>query len=148
MPEIVVRSKDGEAERVITEKDRISIGRSADNDIVLYDGSASRHHARIEVTERGATVFDQRSLNGTFVNGVRVTQKLLSDNDVLTIGKYELFYYTDSRVARRFMDINGRFLKSNKRQKSFPSAQTEMDTSETRPISVPVPEIEVSRKEP
>lgn len=54
------------------------------------DNYASGHHARIEMDARGTcTLYDQGSTNGTFVNRVRVTQKLLSHGHVITIGSTE-----------------------------------------------------------
>jgi serine/threonine protein kinase len=46
-----------------------TIGRDADNDIVLPYRQVSRHHAKIECTQSGCTVRDLGSTNGTFVNG-------------------------------------------------------------------------------
>ena len=49
MAEIVVRYEDKVIERVVTEKKRLSIGRTSDNDIVLENRGVSRRHATIEI---------------------------------------------------------------------------------------------------
>jgi pSer/pThr/pTyr-binding forkhead associated (FHA) protein len=50
----------------------IKIGRATDNDIVIPDVLASRHHATLLPTAGGTEILDNRSINGTFVNGARV----------------------------------------------------------------------------
>lgn len=68
----------------------LSIGRSAENDLRIPDGTISRQHARIE--RRGDTfvVVDLNSANGTFVNGQRVQQHLLQDGDEIRVGQVRM----------------------------------------------------------
>ncbi|EGD56191.1 FHA domain-containing protein [Gordonia neofelifaecis] len=63
-----------------------TIGRTPDNDIVVSDVLASRHHARMTSTPQGMLLEDLGSVNGTFVNGHRVMAHRLSESDVVTIG--------------------------------------------------------------
>lgn len=58
MPEIIVRYEDKVIERVVTEKKRISIGRTNDNDIVLENRGVSRKHALIEFNNNAAVIID------------------------------------------------------------------------------------------
>ncbi|WP_253851738.1 FHA domain-containing protein, partial [Mycobacterium sp. 1423905.2] len=69
-----------------------SIGRSLDNDIVVADVLASRHHAYLAPTPVGAEIRDAHSINGTFVNGIRVGSAILSEGDVVTIGNVDLLF--------------------------------------------------------
>lgn len=62
------------------------IGRTPDNDIVIPDVLASRHHAQVTQTGGALVIEDLRSSNGTFVNGRRISRQQLSDGDVVTIG--------------------------------------------------------------
>jgi pSer/pThr/pTyr-binding forkhead associated (FHA) protein len=96
MPEIVVKYDDKVIERIVTEKKRISIGRTSDNDIVLENRGVSRKHAMIEFNENAAVVIDNESLNGTFVNNRKISEEVLRDADVVTIGKYNLVYHSQS----------------------------------------------------
>jgi ABC-type multidrug transport system ATPase subunit len=78
----------------------IKIGRATDNDIVIPDVLASRHHATLVPTPDGAEIRDNRSINGTFVNGSRVESAMLRDGDVVTIGNVDLVY-AGGTLARR-----------------------------------------------
>jgi len=66
------------------------IGRGDDCDIVLPTTSASRRHARIAPTATGATIIDQGSSNGTFVNDERIAERAIGPGDVITIGGVRL----------------------------------------------------------
>jgi ABC-type cobalamin/Fe3+-siderophores transport system ATPase subunit len=77
---------------VATPPGSIKIGRAADNDIVVADVLASRHHATLVPAPGGTEIRDARSSNGTFVNGARVESALLHDGDVVTIGNVDLVF--------------------------------------------------------
>jgi phosphatidylserine/phosphatidylglycerophosphate/cardiolipin synthase-like enzyme len=69
-----------------------SVGRSEENDIVVADALASRHHARIALDAGGCTITDLGSGNGTFVNGEPVQgSRPLAPGDVVGIGGAEEF---------------------------------------------------------
>jgi ABC-type multidrug transport system ATPase subunit/predicted component of type VI protein secretion system len=68
-----------------------TIGRAAESDIVVYDVLASRHHATLVQTPLGSEIRDN-SINGTFVNGIRVGSAILTDGDVVTIGNVDLVF--------------------------------------------------------
>lgn len=54
----------------------LSIGRASACELRLDDPSVSRHHARIDLDERGAGVQDAGSSYGTFVDGRRVVERV------------------------------------------------------------------------
>ncbi|KAA0077383.1 ATP-binding cassette domain-containing protein [Mycolicibacterium sp. P9-64] len=70
----------------------VKIGRATDNDIVIPDVLASRHHATLIPSPSGTEIRDNRSINGTFVNGARVDSAKLRDGDVVTIGNVDLVF--------------------------------------------------------
>ncbi len=77
-------------------KSGLTIGRAADNDLVLEDETVSRHHARLLV-ESGigrpqVYIQDLASVNGVFVNGERVVRRLLEDEDRIAIGETLLVF--------------------------------------------------------
>ncbi len=96
MAEIIVKFDNKVVERIVTEKKRITIGRTNDNDIVLENRGVSRKHAIIEFNNNAAVVIDNESLNGTFVNNRKVSEEILRDEDIITIGKYALVYRAEA----------------------------------------------------
>ncbi len=76
-----------------------TIGRTPDNDIVVSDVLASRHHARMTSTPQGMLLEDLGSVNGTFVNGQRVMAHRLSESDVVTIGNSD-FVLSGGQLVR------------------------------------------------
>lgn len=64
----------------------ISMGRREGCDIVFNDTSVSRRHALLELHRGRYTLTDAGSTNGTWVNGVKVTSKVLEPGDVVTLG--------------------------------------------------------------
>ncbi len=77
-----------------------TIGRATDNDIVIQDVLASRHHAFLTQTPLGTEIRDAHSVNGTFVNGVRVGSAVLTEGDVVTIGNVDLVFTRDTLIRR------------------------------------------------
>lgn len=67
----------------------LTVGRSAECDIVLPHHSISRCHGVFWV-HNGQVQFEDRSSNGSFLNGKRVQKARLQLGDVLTIGPYDL----------------------------------------------------------
>lgn len=70
----------------------LHVGRSFSADLQLDDSSVSHRHAIVIPHDAGARILDDRSLNGTFVNGQRSEHVDLHDGDVITIGRFELRY--------------------------------------------------------
>jgi pSer/pThr/pTyr-binding forkhead associated (FHA) protein len=68
----------------------LTIGRAADNDLVLADGRVSRHHARV-TGRRGTLVYtDLGSTNGSRVNGAPVGELVLGAGDRIELGDTSL----------------------------------------------------------
>jgi hypothetical protein len=63
-----------------------TIGRANDNTIVLRDGRASRHHARIDARRGSLVLSDLGSTNGSFVNDRRVQSIALGEGDRVRVG--------------------------------------------------------------
>lgn len=73
-------------------KNRLTIGRTSQNDIQLKAHYISRRHA-VVVTERDTTrVIDWGSKNGVYVNSKQVKEHFLSNGDVVTIGTVKFRY--------------------------------------------------------
>ena len=77
----------------------LTIGRAADNDVVLRDERVSRHHGRI-AGRRGTLVYsDLGSTNGTEVNGQRVSDVVLGAGDRIRMGETTLEVEVDEAPA-------------------------------------------------
>jgi pSer/pThr/pTyr-binding forkhead associated (FHA) protein len=70
----------------------LTIGRMAENDIVLADEMVSGCHAQLTCTGGVWTIEDKGSSNGTLVNNAKETRKALKPGDRLTIGREELCF--------------------------------------------------------
>jgi len=70
----------------------VHIGRGLSADLHIDENSVSRRHAIIVHRPTGARVLDDRSSNGTFVNGRRISQAELRDGDVILVGRVVLRY--------------------------------------------------------
>ncbi|HWF35962.1 MAG TPA: FHA domain-containing protein [Solirubrobacteraceae bacterium] len=88
------------------EREVTHIGRGFTADLRIEDHHVSRRHAIL--VQRGARVrvLDDRSANGTFVNGRRIVESELRDGDVVLIGPVALRYVevtltAEPRTVRR-----------------------------------------------
>jgi pSer/pThr/pTyr-binding forkhead associated (FHA) protein len=68
------------------------IGRGFAVDLRLEDQSVSRRHAILVERDGEVRILDDRSANGTFVNGRRVSEAALRDRDRIRVGRVELVY--------------------------------------------------------
>jgi hypothetical protein len=64
----------------------LTIGRAADNLVVIASPRASRHHAHIRREGAAFVLYDLGSANGTLVNGQRVQRAVLQPGDLIDIG--------------------------------------------------------------
>jgi pSer/pThr/pTyr-binding forkhead associated (FHA) protein len=76
----------------VVKKAVISIGRSRTNTISIASKAVSRNHVRIENTAEGWTIADCGSLNGTYVNEIRINSAFLSEGDKITVGAYVITF--------------------------------------------------------
>ena len=60
---------------------------------IFDDVTVSRRHAEITRTGNIFELVDQRSLNGTYVNGERADRALLTDGAEVRIGKFRLNFF-------------------------------------------------------
>ena len=77
--------------------DRITIGRTSNNDIALADHSVSRLHAYVKQTTGGWVVADAGSKNGSWLGGAPLEvrrEKPLRSRNVLRLGDLDLTFYS------------------------------------------------------
>lgn len=106
MPQLIASVEGVEIKHVYLQKDRTTLGRSPDNDIVLDNMLVSGHHCAFEL--RGlADVFveDLRSTNGTYINGKMVKERRkLSDGEVIAIGSFRIQFLSESAQPSGFSE--------------------------------------------
>jgi pSer/pThr/pTyr-binding forkhead associated (FHA) protein len=68
----------------------IGIGRAPDNDLPVDNLAVSNYHARVYFEAGKLLVEDLDSLNGTFVNDLRVERAALHDGDSIWVGKHHI----------------------------------------------------------
>jgi pSer/pThr/pTyr-binding forkhead associated (FHA) protein len=91
MPGILEISHDNASTEYRLKEPVTTIGRSADNDIVLSDDIISRRHAVFELEDNIWYITDSGSTNGTSVNGHQIEPQSrcsLTEGDELSIGNY------------------------------------------------------------
>lgn len=74
------------------------LGRSLSADVHLDDATVSRRHALVVQRDGAFVLLDDRSMNGTFLNGERIREAPLADGDLVELGAIAL-RFVDSRPA-------------------------------------------------
>jgi len=77
----------------------VTVGRHAENILVLPDHMASRYHCEIGRNETGYYVRDLNSSNGTLLNGRRITSSSLLPGDVIRIGNTRITLVSGDKRA-------------------------------------------------
>ena len=93
MPHLIASVEGVEIKQVSLHKDRTTLGRHPDNDIVFDNMVVSGHHCAFDL-KGVADVFveDLNSTNGTYINGKMVKRQRLHDGEVISIGKFRIQY--------------------------------------------------------
>ena len=92
MPSLFVIRGNDQGTRFELEEPILRLGRDKSSGLHLHDTEVSRHHAEFRRTHREYTVSDLNSSNGTFVNGKRVRQQLLTSGDQVQVGSTLMLY--------------------------------------------------------
>ncbi len=131
-----IRHTDKTTEKVLLSRPRITLGRSARNDLCIADPFASRVHAEVR-REGDSFIFqDLASANGTLFNGSWLREEVrLRPGDRIQIGETEIVYH-DTTPAPAQIDY---------RISSASEATITFDTSITRTTSGLMAAIEGSR---
>jgi transcriptional regulator with GAF, ATPase, and Fis domain len=86
---------------------KVSLGRDPSNQIVVDDASVSRHHCLFNRVAGQVSVTDLGSLNGTTVNGVSVSKRLLLGGDQVVAGDAHFLFLSEDKG-----DEDARFLSA------------------------------------
>jgi hypothetical protein len=72
------------------------LGREATCDIYVENSQVSRRHCLLQVMERGLLIKDLESTNGTFVNGLPLTDGYINEGDRLGLGTYVIILHRET----------------------------------------------------
>jgi len=99
-PQLILTCKGRTLERYKLDKPRLLIGRNALCDIDIVHEWISRQHAIVIRNEKSTVIVDLKSHNGIYVNGKRVKNHVLINNDIIALGDHRL-KFIDPSVTQR-----------------------------------------------
>ena len=110
----------------------LTLGRAAENDLVLHDPQISRMHAALVWTDSGFAIRDQSSANGTLVNGERLgsVPHLLRDGDTISISGQTLVF----EILRSAVDPLPRLVEQPQRVRPALVVVSGPDMGQTYPL--------------
>lgn len=97
MAYLILADRQGEFDRREL-RQAVVIGRALDCDICVRDILLSRKHCRVEPYQDRWVIEDLGSKNGTRVGSEAITRHILSDGDVLRIGKTQVSFHAGAFV--------------------------------------------------
>ena len=98
MGKLVLYLADGTTMDIPLAKERVTIGRRADNDVCLPYPAVSGEHAAVTTILADSFLEDLGSTNGTLVNGRAIAKHFLVDHDQIDIGRQRLTYLSDDEA--------------------------------------------------
>ncbi len=119
--------------------DVIGIGRLSGNQIVLKHPGISENHCAIRRENGNYILYDNRSVNGTMVNGRNISAPTaLKDKDLIQILDYQLFfsgeciYYKSSRkgISLRVSEVNKYVGRGKKKKQILKDVNCEIQANE------------------
>lgn len=90
MAKVIMKFKEAVLKEIPLEQKTTTIGRKDDNDIVINNQAVSGRHAQILLEGDAIFIEDLGSLNGTFVNGQKITKQEMFKGDTVLVGLHSL----------------------------------------------------------
>jgi len=137
MAKLLLKFKGAILKETPLDKDTLTIGRKPLNDIRIDNLAVSSFHAKVCKDGDYFYIEDQNSLNGTFVNGKKISRLQLQHGDNIVIGKHTITYIidesapSDAPVTQRF-SVDETFVLDPKLQQEILSQQIK---EKTQPIT-------------
>ncbi len=108
---VLLKFQDRTLNEVPLDKDVITIGRKPNNTIQIDNLAVSGYHAKIYKDGKRFIIEDMGSLNGTFVNGIKISKHILNNNDNALIGKHILSFVLPGEAENVEKTISSKNLK-------------------------------------
>ena len=99
-PQLILTYKHKTLQQITLDKPRLLIGRNALCDIDIIHEWISRHHALVIRNDESTVIVDLKSRNGTWVNGKRVNNHVLINDDIVSLGDHRLKFIDPSATQR------------------------------------------------
>ncbi len=132
----------------------VTIGRAPDNDIPIDNLAVSNYHARVYVEAGSLVIEDLNSLNGSFLDDIRIERAMLKDGDTILIGKHHILVDQEHdatlpmdgwRKAPAPRVNETMILDTNERRKMLEMAAMAGERSQLAPERLRVPTLTVLR---
>lgn len=129
MPQLVIEQPGVPPMAIPVSSREITLGRSEENDVVLVAEEVSRYHARIWTKDGKIMITDLKSLNGTYLNRQRITERPLKHLDHIWFGsKCHLIYRDDTASGTLKKESTGETDKrDSKLERSIQDIRREMN---------------------
>ena len=99
MAKLIITSEEMKGRAFELTGEKVSIGRSSDNQISIEHNAVSSHHAELIQKGNDYIVRDLNSTNGTRVNGQRIVETRLYHGDTIVFGYVQLQYISTATAA-------------------------------------------------
>lgn len=99
MPKLVVLSEGLTGRSHELKIDKTTIGRLEDNAFQIPEQSVSSHHCEVLLKGSDVIVRDLNSTNGTYINGEKISEKVLKPGQILRLGNIEARLEADGAAA-------------------------------------------------
>ncbi len=99
MPKLVVLSEGLTGRSHDLKVDKTTIGRLEDNTFQIAEQSVSSHHCEVLLKGNDVLVKDLNSTNGTYINGEKITEKVLKPGQILRLGQIEVRLEAEGQPA-------------------------------------------------
>ncbi len=139
MAKVLLKFQDRTLNEVPLDKDVITIGRKPNNTIQIDNLAVSGYHAKIYKDGKRFIIEDMGSLNGTFVNGIKVSRHILNNNDNALIGKHILSFVlpqeaenVEKTIASKNLRVDETMVLDSHLQQKILSKMPGMNSSDYR----------------
>lgn len=105
MAKIIISQQGVGVREIELDKPRLTIGRAAQNDVVLAHRAVSGKHAVIASRDGELVLEDLDSTNGTLVNGRPVKQHVLQDRDIINLPDTQIEYIAEQQFEQSVTEL-------------------------------------------
>ncbi len=100
LPQLIVTINGKTVQKLSVNKSRFMIGRSEHNDLSIDHEYISRQHAVLVRIGTAIVLLDLKSRNETYVNGKRIDNQVLINNDIISIGDHRIKFLDPAAMNR------------------------------------------------